>query len=174
MTLCTGAVVSLTVALSLGACNKKDDAGSTATAGSAAAAGGRDPCKLLNDAEIAAAVGTPVTKTTLYGDSECRWTLKPHPGFPGTNDAWVDVAFHSEAQMRDVEAAPGTKGVVAITGLGERAHRTNSFRHLWVKHGNDVFVVRSRLAKMGDKSDASMTASDAIETSLARLVLTKL
>jgi hypothetical protein len=138
-------------------------------------AGAVDPCALLTLAQIEAVIGTPVVETIPYGDIECRWKVKPLAAFPGSVDPWLDVQFFpNDTQMRDVEAAPGTEGVVAIGGLGDRAFRTNQNRHLWVQHGNDVFVVRSSLTDLSDESEINRSAAEAIEVFLARLVLDQL
>lgn len=139
------------------------------------ASGAVNACALLTPSQIEAAIGTPVLATTPYGEIECRWTVEPLPALPGSIDPWLDVQFWpADTQMRDVEAAPATGGVVAIDGLGDRAFRTNETRHLWVKHGTDVFVVRSRLGALGDESEASQAAAEAIEVLLARLMLDQL
>lgn len=140
-----------------------------------AADGTVDPCALLTPAQIEVAIGTPIVKTTPYGDIECRWTVKPLSAFAGSVDPWIDVQFWpNDKPMLHVEADPGTNGVVAIDGLGDRAFRTNVNRHLWVQHGNDVFVVRSRLSALTDESETSRAATEAIEVLLARLVLDQL
>lgn len=179
------AVALLAAAMTGCAGGSAPSAGTTAGFSDAPAAGGgsvkRDasgavnPCALLTPAQIEAAVGTPVVGTIPYGEIECRWTVTPLPALPGSVDPWLDVQFWpNDTQMRDVEAAPGTGGVVAIGGLGDRAFRTNQYRHLWVQHGTDVFVVRSRLGALGDESEASRAAAEAIEVLLARLVVDQL
>ena len=101
--------------------------------------------------------------------------MEPLAAFPGAADTWLDVQFFAnDLPMQSVEAEPGTKGVVTVDGLGDRAFRTNSFHHLWVKHGSDVFVVRSRLRALNDTSDASRLAGQALEVLLARAVLAQL
>lgn len=132
-------------------------------------------CSVLPAAAIEAAVGTPVIEAVPYGDTECRWRVLPLAAFPGAADTWLDVQFFvNDAPMQAVEAEPATKGVVVIDGLGDRAFRTNSFHHLWVKHGSDAFVVRSRLRALNDTSDASRLAGEALEVLLARAVLAQL
>ena len=152
--------------------------GATASGASAVkrnASGAVDPCALLTPALIEAAIGTPVVATIPYGDIECRWTVKPLPAFPGSENPWLDVQFWpTDTQMLAVEAAPETKGVVAIDGLGDRAFRTNQYHHLWVKHGSDVFVIGSRLGALTDESATTRAAAEAIEVLLARLVLDQL
>lgn len=139
------------------------------------ASGAVDPCALLTAAQIEAAIGTPVVEAVPYGGIECRWTVKPLPAFAGSEDPWLDVQFfENDKPMLHIEADPGTKGVVAIDGLGDRAFRTNVNRHLWVQHGSDVFVVRSRLSALTDDSETSRAAAEAIEALLARLVLDQL
>jgi hypothetical protein len=179
------AVILLAAAMG-GCAGGASPSGSGGAGASGAAAGGNseikrdasgavNPCALLTPSQIEAAVGTGVVATVPYGDIECRWTVKPLPAFPGSADPWLDVQFWpNDAQMRDVEAAPATGGIVAIDGLGDRAFRTNEFRHLWVKHGTDVFVVRSRLGALGDESETSRAAAEVIEVLLARLVLDQL
>ncbi len=134
----------------------------------------RNPCALLTSAEIEAAIGTAVIKATDHGGIECRWTVKPLPTHPKEIDPWVAISLHNDMAMREVEAAPGTNGVTAINGLGERAYRTNAFHHLWVKQGDHVFVAKSRLIGFSDKSDATLAVTDDIEVRLARLLMTKL
>jgi hypothetical protein len=146
-------------------------AGPTPTA--AATGDGRKPCTLMTAAEIEAAIGTPVTKATDYGGLECRWTVKPLASHASEVDPWIAVSFHNDRAMNEVEVAPGTKGVVAVAGLGDRAYRTNVYRHLWVKKGNDVFVTKSKLTGF-ETTDATFAVTDDIEVRLARLVLTKL
>lgn len=178
--------VALLAAAMTGCGGGATPSGGTGAGGSGAPAGGgssvkRDasgainPCALLTPSQIEAAVGTPVVATIPYGEIECRWTVKPLPVLPGSVDPWLDVQFWpNDKQMLDVEAASATGGVVAIDGLGDRAFRTNEFRHLWVKHGTDVFVVRSRLGALGDESETSRAAAEVIEVLLARLVLDQL
>jgi hypothetical protein len=137
--------------------------------------GAVDACALLSAEQIEAVAGTAVVETTPYGTAECRWTVEPLAGFPGSETPWLDVQFfENDDPMRGVEAAPGTEGVVPIGGLGDRAFRTNVNRHLWVQHGSDVFVVRSSLPGLADESESSRAAAEAIEVLLARLVLDQL
>lgn len=139
------------------------------------AAGAVEACALLSVEQIKAVVGSAVTEAVPYGTAECRWTVQPLTDFAGSERPWVDVQFfENDYWMRSVEAAPGTNGVVAIDGLGDRAFRTNQFRHLWVQRGSDVFVVRSSLPALTDESEASRAAAEAIESALARLVLDQL
>jgi len=139
------------------------------------ASGAIDACALVNVAQIGEAIGTPAIEAVPYGGAECRWKVTPLIQFPGSVDPWVDVQFFAgDTEMRAVEVAPGTNGVVAIEGLGDRAFRTNQYRHLWVKHGSDVFVVRSSLTALGDDTEVSRAAAEAIEVLLARLVLDQL
>ncbi len=140
-----------------------------------AADGAVNACALMPAAAIQAAIGTSVVEAVPYGDAECRWRVEPLPAFPGATDTWVDVQFFAnDIPMTHVEAAPDTGGVTAVDGLGDRAFRTNSFHHLWVKHGSDVYVVRSRMRSLSDTTDASRTAGEAIEVLLARAVLAQL
>jgi hypothetical protein len=167
--------------LSLGACKGDGKApastgapGAPASAVVAAAGARRDPCALMTSAEIEAAIGTPVVKATGYGGIECRWTIKPLPAHPNKVDPWVAISLHNDMAMHEVEVAPGTNGVAAINGLGERAFRTNAFHHLWVKQGSNVFVAKSHLIGFNDRNEKTVAAADDIEVRLARLVLTKL
>ena len=110
--------------------------------------------------------------TTPYGDTECRWTIGPLAAIPGRTDPWLDAqSFANDLLMLQVEAGAGPGGVTAIEGLGDRAFRTSQYRHLWVQHGQDVFVVRSGLTGLSDDSEASQTAAEAIELLFARLIL---
>lgn len=178
----TRALAVLAVVVSHGACKEdgKTSAGEPVPTGpspvgeAVVTAAGRDPCALITPDEVGAAIGTPVIKTTPYRGIECRWTVKPLPSHPKEIDPWVAVSFHNDMAMREVEAAPGTNGVVPIAGLGDRAYRGNSFHHLWVKHGSDVFVAKSRLIGFTERSEATLVVTDDIEVRLARLVLTKL
>lgn len=139
------------------------------------ATGAIDACALLTSAQIQAAIGTPVTEAINYGDIECRWRVTPLAAFPGSQDPWVDVQFYeNDLPMKHIESDPGTKGVVAIDGLGDRAFRTNVNRHMWVQHGSDVFVVRSSLPSLSDDTEKSRDAAEALEVLLARLVLSQL
>ena len=149
--------------------------GSTAGTAARGADGAVKACALLSSEALEAAVGTHVIEAVPYGDPECRWRVEPLPAFPGAADTWLDVQFFAnDLPMQAVESAPDTKGVVAVDGLGDRAFRTNAFHHLWVKHGSDVFVVRSRLRALGDDSEASRFAGEALEVLLARAVLAQL
>lgn len=139
------------------------------------ATGAIDACQLLTSAQIEGAIGTPVTEATNYADIECRWTVKPLAAFPGSQDPWVDVQFFgNDLPMKHIEADPGTKGVVAIDALGDRAFRTNVNRQMWVQHGSDAFVVRSRFRGPNDDTDKSRDAAEALELLMARLVLAQL
>lgn len=137
--------------------------------------GAVEACALLTAEQIEAAIGTAVTETVPYGTAECRWTVEPLPEFPGSERPWLDVQFfENDNPMRAVEVAPGTEGVVAVDGLGDRSFRTNVNHHLWVQYGTDVFVVRSSLPAISDETEASQAAAEAIEVLLARLVLDEL
>lgn len=132
-------------------------------------------CALLPVAELEAATGTSVVATTPYGDAECRWTVRPLASLPNADGPWLDLQFWpNDLTMKAVEIAPGTEGVVAIDGLGDRAFRTNRNRHLWVTRGRDVFVIRSRLMDVADESQVAQAAGEAVEMLLARLVLAQL
>lgn len=167
-------------AASRGASASAPAAASSAISGGAGAvtrvaSGAIKACDLLTAAQIEIAIGTPVVEPVDYGEIECRWRVQPLAAFEGSEDPWIDVQFfENDLPMLAVEAAPATNGVVAIDGLGDRAFRTNDFRHLWVQHGSDVFVVRSRLRAITDESEASRDAAEAIEVLMARLVLDQL
>ena len=64
--------------------------------------------------------------------------------------------------------------MVPIDGLGDRAFRTNLYPHLWVQHGQDVFVVGSRLTSSTDDSEASRAIAEETEVLFARLILDQL
>ena len=170
-------LAGLFAVLALGAC--KDEGkpaaapGATPSIAAPAAGAARKPCALITSAEVEAAIGTPVTKATDYGSLECRWFVKPLASHPKETNPWVAISFHNDMAMNEVEVAPGTQGVTAIAGLGDRAYRTKAFHHLWVKKGSDVFVTKSSLTGF-EKTEATFAVTDEIETRLARLVLTKL
>ena len=92
--------------------------------------------------------GHAVIEAVPYGDTECRWRVQPLPAFPGAADTWLDVQFFVNDAAHAGTSRPSRlrRASSSVDGLGDRAFRTNSFHHLWVKHGNDAFVVRSRLA----------------------------
>lgn len=137
--------------------------------------GAINACELLTAVQIEGVVGSPVVVATPYGGTECRWTVGPLTAMPGRADPWLDALFYeNELPMLHVEEDAGLGGVTAIEGLGDRAFRTSQYRHLWVQHGQDVFVVRSGLVGLSDDTEASQTAAEAIELLFARLILDQL
>jgi hypothetical protein len=148
----------------------------TAAVGAVKRSGGGEiqACALLTAAQIQDAIGTVVTEAVNYADKECRWTVEPLDAFPGSQGAWLDVQFEKDQVMTFIENDPGTEGVLPVNGLGDRAFLTNVNRQLWVQHGTDAFVVRSRLRSLSDDTLKSRDAEEAIRILMARLVLAQL
>ena len=110
--------------------------------GSSAAAAVADPCSLLKEADVSAALGVPVTMVKLGSDAtHCHWQQQ---GKRGTTV--VDAHLMVEA-AKAYDAAKGTMGMsgkvtkVAVDGLGDDAYYLVGSRDapLFVKKGISAF-----------------------------------
>jgi hypothetical protein len=138
---------------------------------SSARAMAADPCSLLTETQVSAALGTPVTVAKFGSDAtHCHWEQQAKHGAT-TADAHVLV----EA-AKTYDAAKGMMGmngkvkVVPVSGLGDDAYYLVAGKDapLFVKKGNSA--IRVAFAAKG----ASLDDIQAKEKALASALLGKL
>jgi hypothetical protein len=142
------------------------------SSGSSMLAAAADPCALLSETQVAAALGTsPMTVAKFGSDAtHCHWE---QPGKNGSTLADAHLLVETARTYDTAKGAMGMSGklkVVPVGGLGDDAYYLVGSRDapLFVKKGNSAF--RIAFAAKG----VSLDDIEAKEKALALAVLPKL
>lgn len=127
-----------------------------------------DPCKLITQAEAAAALGEPVDpgKQAAAGASSCLWSGND-PSKIVSTDA-VDVSVVDLSTFNESHKAGSGITVTPVPGLGDEAYFVDlgpGFVNLQVRKGSTAFTVDVMI------SGASNDKVEAADKSLAQLIV---
>jgi hypothetical protein len=96
-----------------------------------------DPCALLTNDDINAALSAPITGRTVLAGTSCTYMLPSVSKDPGE----VDVLVSTGARGREHWRVDHSDPVVAVDGIGDEAWTiTNSQYHKIGFHQGDVYV----------------------------------